>query len=683
MTPIANRLTQFEMAATGAAAEFGLRARPSADDDRALLQRYIDTGSEEAFSQIVYRHADWIYHTCRRGLHDAHLAEDAAQAVFLLLSRKADSIKPTTHLGGWLFQACRYVVADLRKNRARYQRRQDLAHDLTAQRLSSAGRGGVSTDPALSAAVDAGIAGLRESDRQTILMHFYEGLTLRQLAAQLGITREGAKKRVMRALARLRKRLAGSVDSTCKGTLLSTAGIILLLRSHAAEAAPIDFVAAVARSATIPGFSSTFAELTAESVCRSAIRATDKLLLRLALTSVVLSLLILGTVPLRSLCKSGGQAIARYASSLANSGGQSGGTSAVAAKTPASALDDWVPGPPYRQPSEEDAAPVLQLDAVTSRAEPPRPPANPAGKLHAAPPILAGVLHVPAGTTAPPAATMALSAPPSATAHPRDLPRVFEQSVLVQVAPATVATATPRPHAFDPPGRDDPRPADPGEAHPRTDQPGAATPPRPPDGTTPGHWPDPPPFFGGTQPGAVAAAHVAYQMPDGGRYDSPFRGWPAEPWDYRALPPMRFALAGMPHAPMPLEGATAQAPSKPPANPSPRGQGRLLLVPGGGAGFAFDEDGSVPAEMEILRRFDPEVQPFAAWLAQTPLPDGLDSGDVNSTGYAFADKNAQPLFALSAARPLYIVGDTVVVPEPAGGIGILLLLFALATRRRR
>jgi hypothetical protein len=57
--------------------------------DAALLHRYVELGCGEAFAGIVYRHGGWVYHLCRRNLGDAHLAEDAAQAVFLLLSRKA------------------------------------------------------------------------------------------------------------------------------------------------------------------------------------------------------------------------------------------------------------------------------------------------------------------------------------------------------------------------------------------------------------------------------------------------------------------------------------------------------------------------------------------------------------------------------------------------------------------
>src|SRR5712672_2457090 len=106
--------------------------------DEELLRRYSENGSEDAFSQLVYRHAGWVYHFCRRRLNDSHLAEDATQAVFLLLARKIPTMPPPAHLAGWLFQACRYVLAETRRNDKRYRRRQDVARDVMLGRIAAA-----------------------------------------------------------------------------------------------------------------------------------------------------------------------------------------------------------------------------------------------------------------------------------------------------------------------------------------------------------------------------------------------------------------------------------------------------------------------------------------------------------------------------------------------------------------
>ena len=64
--------------------------------DRELLAEYVEGGSQQAFGQIVARHADMVYSACLRRLGDAHAAEDAVQAAFLVLMRKARSLAPGT-----------------------------------------------------------------------------------------------------------------------------------------------------------------------------------------------------------------------------------------------------------------------------------------------------------------------------------------------------------------------------------------------------------------------------------------------------------------------------------------------------------------------------------------------------------------------------------------------------------
>jgi RNA polymerase sigma factor (sigma-70 family) len=104
----------------------------SAEDDMRLLRLYAEKGDEGAFSKLVSRHMGWVYSACCRGLKDRHLAEDAAQAVFLTLARRAKSISPKVRLSGWLFKTTRFAVADARKRETRHQRRQELAMALAA-----------------------------------------------------------------------------------------------------------------------------------------------------------------------------------------------------------------------------------------------------------------------------------------------------------------------------------------------------------------------------------------------------------------------------------------------------------------------------------------------------------------------------------------------------------------------
>src|SRR3954471_21983574 len=95
-------------------------------DDRTLLQRYVDTASEQSFAQLVERHFPWVYAMCRKGLAgDKHAAEDAAQAVFIILSRRAaEIVSRDVRISGWLFNTARFVVKDARKKEARYRKRE-------------------------------------------------------------------------------------------------------------------------------------------------------------------------------------------------------------------------------------------------------------------------------------------------------------------------------------------------------------------------------------------------------------------------------------------------------------------------------------------------------------------------------------------------------------------------------
>src|SRR5688572_3749320 len=83
-------------------------------DDWQLLSEYVRTGSQAAFRQLVSAHVDLVYATCRRVLpaRDAHLAEDATQAVFVILAKKAHTLRRPTSLVGWLHNTARYVAAN-------------------------------------------------------------------------------------------------------------------------------------------------------------------------------------------------------------------------------------------------------------------------------------------------------------------------------------------------------------------------------------------------------------------------------------------------------------------------------------------------------------------------------------------------------------------------------------------
>jgi RNA polymerase sigma factor (sigma-70 family) len=201
-------------------------------DDTALLSRYVETGCQDSFGEIVSRHSGWIYSLSLRAVKDKHLAEDVTQAVFIILARKAGSIHPDTPLSGWLFKTSRFAVSDAIKRRVRMQRRENKAAELFRQTTSNGiilNEDGISDE--VSAALDEAVACLSESDRQAILLRFYEGKSLAEVGDALEISEEAAKKRVARAVEKLKKFF------NRKGIIASAGVLLIMLHARTAEAA--------------------------------------------------------------------------------------------------------------------------------------------------------------------------------------------------------------------------------------------------------------------------------------------------------------------------------------------------------------------------------------------------------------------------------------------------------------
>src|SRR5437868_3014378 len=83
----------------------GLLGRAAADEgsDAQLLERYVAGRDAAAFETLMRRHGPMIFSLCRRVVRDEHLAEDVFQAAFLVLARKAGSIRQGQSVGGWLY----------------------------------------------------------------------------------------------------------------------------------------------------------------------------------------------------------------------------------------------------------------------------------------------------------------------------------------------------------------------------------------------------------------------------------------------------------------------------------------------------------------------------------------------------------------------------------------------------
>src|SRR5262245_39043259 len=95
-------------------------ARPLMDQsDAQLLGQFARHRDEAAFEALVQRHGPMVLSVCRRVLHDSHAAEDAFQATFLVLVRKADSLGKPELLANWLYGVAYRIAAKARVHAAR------------------------------------------------------------------------------------------------------------------------------------------------------------------------------------------------------------------------------------------------------------------------------------------------------------------------------------------------------------------------------------------------------------------------------------------------------------------------------------------------------------------------------------------------------------------------------------
>jgi RNA polymerase sigma factor (sigma-70 family) len=208
--------------------------------DGDLLERYTTAGDQAAFGELVGRHVEWVYSAARRVTGDPSLAEDVAQGVFLALAQKAGKLRGHPSVAGWLFRATRFAA-----NAAVRRRRRREIHEANAmeQKPDCADRADAYWDDVKGRLEDA-VAGLRGEDRQAILLRFYQQLSHAEVGAALGIGQEAARKRVERALGKLRGRLGGVGDTG----VLSAA-----LVAHAVGPAPAVLKTAMVTTSTGPG----------------------------------------------------------------------------------------------------------------------------------------------------------------------------------------------------------------------------------------------------------------------------------------------------------------------------------------------------------------------------------------------------------------------------------------------
>lgn len=196
--------------------------------DSALLRRYVDTGSDDAFAALVESYLPLVYGAAlRRVGSDTHLAQDVTQLAFVALAREAPRLRQHPDLAGWLFTSTRFLAA----NAVRTERRRRAREALVGPELPE-GDVPVGSSARMQAMLDDVLMELQQLDRQILLLRFYRGLRLAEIGAQINSTENAVQKRIERALERLRARFAKI------GITSAAAALLVALESNGAVVSP-------------------------------------------------------------------------------------------------------------------------------------------------------------------------------------------------------------------------------------------------------------------------------------------------------------------------------------------------------------------------------------------------------------------------------------------------------------
>ena len=200
-----------------------------------LLREYVERNSEEAFAVLVARHINKVYSVALRQTGNPHSAEEITQAVFVILARKSPHLGKQVILSGWLYQTARLTAVTFIRGGIRRARREQKAYMQTVlnENESDAWR-------QIAPLLDAAMAGLNETDRHAVVLRFFDGKSLKEVAAALGANEDAAKKRVSRALEKLR------TFFTKRGVDSTTAIIAGAISANSVQTAPV----ALAKSVT-------------------------------------------------------------------------------------------------------------------------------------------------------------------------------------------------------------------------------------------------------------------------------------------------------------------------------------------------------------------------------------------------------------------------------------------------
>lgn len=220
-------------------------------DDNALLREYAERDSEEAFATLVTRHVNKVYSIALRQTRNPHQAEEITQAVFVILAKKSRSLPRTAIVSGWLCRTTQLTAVTFLRSEIRRARREQEAYMQTLLNEPES-----DVWPQIAPLLDVAMAGLSEKDHHAIVLRFYDGKSMREIGLALGANEETAKKRVSRAVEKLR------MFFSKRGVVIPAAVLTAAISANSVQAAPALLTKAATAAAVAKGATTSTATLT-------------------------------------------------------------------------------------------------------------------------------------------------------------------------------------------------------------------------------------------------------------------------------------------------------------------------------------------------------------------------------------------------------------------------------------
>ncbi|WP_035612720.1 sigma-70 family RNA polymerase sigma factor [Haloferula sp. BvORR071] len=248
--------------------------------DHDLIRDFAATRSEQAFRRLVDRHCDLVFSVASRVTGNADLARDVAQQVFSKLAAKPAAVPASVPLAAWLHRTSRSLAVDLVRSE---QARQHREHSFS---LSPAMNPEPTPDwSRLEPVIDSLIDELPELERRAVVLRFYEKKSHSAIGSLLGLSEEATRKRLDRAMEKLRALLAK------RGIATTSAVLATILPAHAVAPAPVGLSASLSSTAlstatAVAATATSSTSILAIIMSHKAISAAAALLLLAGVTAV-------------------------------------------------------------------------------------------------------------------------------------------------------------------------------------------------------------------------------------------------------------------------------------------------------------------------------------------------------------------------------------------------------------